>query len=59
MGKYLREMKLLLINILVFVIIVILMFHSQIDQNNLLEVGIGFYSMELGFLMGKNKKEDK
>lgn len=50
--------KLLLINILVFILLMVMVYrHAELSM--ILETGIGFYSMELGFLMGKGHRNDK
>lgn len=50
-----KHYKLLLVNILVFVLLMVMIFkHAELDL--ILETGIGFYSMELGFLLGKGDK---
>lgn len=51
-----RYLKLLLVNVLVFVLLMVMIFnHAELDI--ILETGIGFYSMELGFLLGKGKND--
>lgn len=53
-----RYIKLLLVNILVFVLLMVMIFvHEELDL--ILETGIGFYSMELGFLLGKGDKKNE
>ncbi len=50
--------KLILVNVLVFIILVISFFLVE-DTDNVLEVGIGFYSMEVGILLGQKMYKGK
>lgn len=51
-----KNMKLLLINVLVFTLTIVFLMCTNIDPEKIWPEALGFYSMELGFLVGKEHK---
>lgn len=52
-----KNIKLLLINLIVLSLTVIFLTCTNIEPEKIWPEALGFYSMELGFLVGKEHKE--